>query len=698
MMKDAPWLRRLWNGRQLRRGKLRSAGVVAAALVLAGSVGTASAVKAADRTDVSHAGITHIEIDKTQTAFNGATFGDVGSYELLTGKAYGTIDPADPANANLAYLNDAPRDAHGLIDYSMDFGMLRPADPTKGNGKIFYEVINRGGAPGSLGQLNNGSLTNPGNGFLMRQGYEIAWAGWQPDADPNTAAYKAYFPIAKHPDGSPIVKRTMMSLIPDTPETGAGNTQTVVGNTLTADITYAPTTLDARAAHATLTVRENNDDQPVSLPQSAVTFLPNNRVAIDMSAAIAKGFDQGAIYELTYDGKDPWVGGVGFVSTRDLVSYLRQQPLGSTGPGSTGSGLPVKGVYAFGISQDGRFIKDFIYQGFNADLAGHKVFDGVLPLVSGGKKTDHNLPPDEFPFAQTSRWIRQHEDHNYPGGEFPFTYKTLHDPLTGKTDGILAKCSTTETCPKIFQIDSNFEVWNGAASLVTTDTTGRPVQLPDNVRAFMMSGQSHVPGNGTPSPVATCQLNSDPLDGRPVYRALVVDMDQWVSRGVRPPDSLYPNLQNGTLQTLSRAAKTWPRIPGFPFNNRLFIPAVADYSVQPPTFSNTYPVYVPTTNKAGNPEGGVITPDIAAPLGTYMGRNFRTAGHAENELCGGNGGFIPLTATNGDSRPSLTQLYPHGAAQFQADRQRAIEALIKKQLVLPDELASYRDEVSFPKQ
>lgn len=690
------------NGRRRRRGRLRSAAAPAAALILAtaGLAGAAPAVEAVARPNDSQAGITRIEINKVEPTFNGATFGDAGSYELATGKAYGAVDPEDPANANLAHIDQAPRNAHGLVDYSTDFAMLRPADPGRGNGKIFYEIINRG-APLSFAMLNNGSLADPGNGFLMRQGYAIVWAGWQPDANPNTAAYQAHFPVAKQPDGRPIVERTLESLVPDTPQ--SGNRQSIQGSTLTADITYAPVALDPRRARAMLTVRQEADDQPVALPHSSVRFLPDKRVAIDMSAANSRGFDQGAIYELTYDGKDPWVGGLGFASTRDLVSYLRQHSFGSTGPGSLGSNVPVQGVYAWGYSQSGRFLRDFIWQGFNADPAGRKVFDGVHSGVPGAKNTDHNLPPDEFPFAQSSRWIRQHEEHNYPGGDFPFTYNTQHDPLTNKTDGLLVRCTITRTCPKIFQTDSDFEMWNGGAWLITTDTTGRPVQLPENVRAFMISGQSHGPGNGTPRPLAACKLDSNPLDGGPVYRALVVAMDQWVSSGVQPPDSHYPTLQDRTLQTLPDAASAWPRIPGFPFNERMVRPAVADYSVQPPTFGKAYPVYVPKTDEFGNPEGGVITPDLAVPLGTYMGRNFRKPGHAEDELCGVpyGGGFIPLAEsedTGGDSRPSLAERYPRGAEQFTAEREQAIKALINKRLVLPDELVSYRDEVPFPER
>lgn len=615
-------------------------------------------------------GITGIDVATVQPAFGGATFGDVGAYELVSGTARGRIDPDEPANAKLTYLEHAPRDADGLVEYSMDFRMLRPADPRRGNGKVFYDVINRGGNPTAFGSLNQGSLTNPGNGFLMRQGYVIAWSGWQPDANPYTATYKASFPIAKG-----IVKRIPHELIPDTPVSGSGDTHVVDGNILTARLFYAPADL----ARATLRVRQEAGDDPVELSSSAVTFLDDNRVRIDMTEAIGKGFDQGAKYEVTYDAKDPWAGGVGFVSIRDLVSYLRHD--------STLPGKRISTAYAWGVSQDGRLLKDFVWQGFNADLDGDKVFDGIVPLVSGGKKTDHNTE-----FAQTSRWIRQHEDSDYPGSEFPFTYKTLYDPVTGRTDGILQKCSRTGTCPRVMHIDSEFETWNGHISLVTTDTLGRHVGLPGNVRAYLISGQQHGPGNGVPQPLDNCKLRSSPVNGKPVYRAIVVALDRWVTRGRRPPDSRYPSLGDGTLQTVGEAAASWPPIPGFAFNPRIWVTTADDAA---------YPIYVSTTDWFGNPEGGVITPDLWAPLGTYSGRNFRLPGHAEDELCGGSGAFIPFAATRadrpaGDTRPALDDLYPGGAAQFRARRLRGARALERQGLLLPSEVESYADEVKLP--
>lgn len=650
-------------------------------------------------TSVVHGGISRITLESCEPAFDGLTFGDVGEYQLLRGKAYGSIDPENPANNGLAYVELAPRNEAGLIDYSMDFGILRPADSSRANGRTLYEMINRG-APLCFEQLNAGSLTDPGNGFLMRQGYEVAWSAWQPEANPHTAEYKASFPRVGEADGSPLVRKSLESFVPDTPQ--SSNRHELADNLLRADISYEPISLTPADAGVSLTVRKRFDDRPVELDTSAVTFLSGRRVEIDLTQAFAQGFDVGAIIELAYDATEPWVGGVGFVSIRDLVSHLRRVPIGATGGPDPSRATP-KAVYAWGYSQAGRLVRDFIWQGFNRDLAGHKVFDGMHALVAGAKLTDHNPAPGH-PFAQTSRWIRQHEERSYPGCDFPFSYATVHDPLTGKTDGILARSQANGTAPKLFHVDSDFEIWSGASWLITTGITGEPLELPEDVRAYMISGQSHGPGNGISHPLGPCTLGSNPLDGAPVYRALIVAMDRWVTAGVAPPSSAFPRVDDGTLQSLENAANAWPRIPGVPFSDCMLFPAVADYTLVPPCFGERYPVLVPTTDRFGNPEGGVVVPDIAAPLGTYLGRNFRKPGHAEGELGGVpyGGGFAPLSLVAQDpaidSRPSVAELYPGGEQQYRSERQRAIEILIRRGLVLPEELESYRDSTPFPAQ
>ncbi len=642
-------------------------------------------------------GITRIEITSKTSAFGGATFGSVGAYEYLKGKAYGTLDPANPAHAKLALIDKAPKNADGLVEYSMDINILRPVDPSKGNGKIFYDVVNRGN-PTMFFVLNKGTDTNPGNGFLMRQGYEIVWSGWQPEANAVTAGNKVSFPIAKN-GAAPIIRQSMEVFVPDTPETGAGSTQTVAGNILTASIAYAPLTKDTVGSKVSLTVRQSYDDQRVVLQSSAVSFSNDFQVKIDMTEAIAKGFDAGAIYELIYDAKNPYVGGLGFVSVRDLISFLRYQTKDSTGaenPARPG-GMEIKAAFGWGLSQSGRFLKDFLYQGFHVDLNGKMVFDGIHPTVAASRMTDHNTA-----FAQTSRWLRQHEERNYPGAEFPFTYPTTFDPISGRTDGVLALCQKANNCPKVMHQDSDLEMWHGRSSLVATDPIGNPVDMPDNVRLYMISGQQHAPGSGTPGNLPNCKYKSDPVDGSPILRAIVVAMDNWVTKGVAPPPSMFPNMKDGTLQTMTQAKSAWPAIPGLPFNDRIALAQLGNYSTLPPTFGISYPIFVAKSDANGTGIGGVIPADLAAPLGTYSGRNFRAAGHAENELCAGSGAFIPLPKTkaertvSGDSRLSLEELYPAGSTDFYAKRRAQIQKLIDLKLVLPEELDSYANQVAFP--
>ena len=642
-------------------------------------------------------GITKIEIASTEPMWGGATFGTVGPYEKLTGKAYGRLDPKDPKNAGMVFIDKAPVDADGMVAYSTDFLLMRPVDASKGSGKLFYNVVNRGNDQ-SLNALNKGSLTAAGNGFLMSQGYEMVWAGWQPEANADSATYEAHFPIATN-GKQPIVSQVMEVYIPDMPE--GGSTLTIAAdNTFTSTLTYPPLSVDAATERVSLTVRERYDDPRVPLSSSLVTFVDDKTVRIDMKPAIAMGFDQGAIYELVYTAKNPYVGGMGFAMVRDLVSYLRNQTADSAGnenPARPG-GMAIKAAIGWGHSQSGRFLKDMIYQGFNQDVSGKMVFDGVIELVTGSRMTDHNTA-----FAQSSRWLRQHEERNYPSADFPFTYQTVYDPLTGKTDGILAKCTATSTCPKIFQDDSDFEAWNGRLSLMVTDPTGNPLSdLPANVRLYQQTGAAHSPANGVPGNNSLCKLQTNPIDYSAISRALVFDMDQWITASVEPPASTYPNLTDGTLQTVSQEQATFPTIPGFPFST-LIVPAqVGDYSTVPPTWGASYPVFVPKTDANGNATGGIISPDIAAPLGTYMGRNFRKAGHAEDEMCAGNSGFIAFAKTkaarlaSGDTRPSLEELYPNGQADFVAKRRAQVQALIQNRLVLPSELDSLTNQVAYP--
>ena len=211
-------------------------------------------------------------------------------------------------------------------------------------------------------------------------------------------------------------------------------------------------------------------------------------------------------------------------------------------------------VVAVGSSQSGRMVRDFVYQGFNEDTDGRRVFDGMTPYVAGARRTFVNAR-----FAQTGRYTRQHEDHNYPMDEFPFTFATTTDPLTGKTDGLLAACTASSTCPNIIQVDADSEYYGAHASLILTDTTGQPLELPPNVRYWMLA-TAHLQGN------AGCRDPANPVQPWPYYRAAFDAMVQWVRDGVEPPSTRAPSVADGTAVTVEKQGEQYPTIPDRPYN------------------------------------------------------------------------------------------------------------------------------------
>src|SRR5262249_55995789 len=142
----------------------------------------------------------------------------------------------------------------------------------------------------------------------------------------------------------------------------------------------------------------------------------------------------------------------------------------------------------FGLSQSGRVLRDLVYLGFNEDLAGRRVFDGVLPVVAGSRRTCIN-----WQFAQAGRYSRQHEDHSYGDDQFPFSYPTLIDPISGRRDGILWRARDAGVCPKVLHLDTESDLWQARSSLVATDTTGADLAMPDEVRIYTVNGVSHAP-------------------------------------------------------------------------------------------------------------------------------------------------------------------------------------------------------------
>jgi len=635
--------------------------------------------KASGNESLAGLGITRITIAQRRVVFGGKSFGNVGQYELLTGIAYGELDPKAAGNAGIVNLSNAPVNAKGHVEYNVDIAILKPVDMAKGNGILLYDVVNRGNKAAFV-QLNSSratfAATDVGTGFLMNRGYTVLWSGWQADLPSfqgdqpiNQDLMRGNFPIATN-DGKPIVglSREEFTDVPDQPK-------------FTETLTYpAAATFDRSGA--SLSVRERETDPRNMLPPTSWRYEDANRIEI----TAPPGFDRGAIYEFIYPATNPVVAGIAFAATRDFVSFLRYSDQDSAGQPNPllQKGAAIKATLGIGISQSGRYIKDFLYQGFNADIAGRPVFDGIIPVVSGSRRTFTN-----YQFAQPGRFSREHEDHVYPGDQFPFSYAASTDEITGKSDSLLSACGKSRTCPRIIHVDSDTEVWQGRASLVTTDTAGHFLSPPENVRLYLLSGIPHVAAPG-PSVRGECEQYQNPLQYSPYLRALLVAMSRWVTQGIAPPPTIYPNLQNHTLIPLAQAKSQYPTIPGAPFSAVMNELHVTDPESLPPSLGPSYPLLVTPFNSDGNPTGGIEPLDLGVPVATYSGRNFRADNFAKGELCGLSGEYIPFAATrkeriaSGDSRPSIEERYAN-QQDYSEKQSRAAKALVQQGFLLPED-------------
>ena len=614
--------------------------------------------------------------------FEGREFGSVGQYEKIVARAFLEVDPTDPHNAGIVDLKLAPRNAAERVEFVADVVILKPIDLEKGNGRIFYEVVNRG-RKRSLGLINDAPWSNDpttaadaGNGYLMREGYTVVWSGWQGDVPPAEGLMRLEVPVLRG-------------------MTGTNQDEFILSDVYTpfGSLSYPASDLDP--SKATLTVRQNERDPrvtPSDLSFEYVVAAPAGVGATSPDQILIhrpSGFDRGAIYEFTYPARDPVVMGLAFASTRDVVSFLRREKSDSAGNPNplVPNGSPaIRYAYAFGRSQSGRFLRDFLYQGFNEDEKGQRVFEGILPHVAGSRKMFTN-----YRWAQPGRYARQHETHLTAGDQFPFTYGVLTDPLTGKRDGILARCLEAKNCPKVMHTDTSTEFWQARSSLVVTDTTGADIELPANVRAYLIASAPH--GNSidaVPGPTAYCQQLSNPLHVGESMRALLHALDRWVSEGVEPPQSRFPSRSEGTLVTPDPAGMSFPSIPKLTYNGRVNGLRVTDYSAQPPREGKACPVFVPRVDVDGNDLAGIRMPAVEVPRATYLGWNHRRDGFAEGELCSLTGSSIPFAETrterkaSADPRLSLEERYPDHEAYVDKVKE-AVNRLLEDRLLLEED-------------
>ncbi len=674
----------------------------------------------------SEARITKIEITKTEPAFEGKSFGAVGAYERLTGKAHGVLDPRSAANRIIQDIELAPRNARGLVEYTTDIEIIRPRDAAKGNGTLLFEVVNRGNKlalrnhnadmPADSADLN--ALKSSGDGFLMNEGYTIVWFGWQADLNAGNNRVRLQAPVAKNPDGSSI--------------TGVVRSEMVVGAparflplsagwfTSTTHAAYPTVSTDNRTAlpdgfRPTLTVRAKESAPRVEIPATEWRFATcaegQPEAVSDRAICLNGGFQPGRLYELIYRARDPIVLGVGFAALRDVGTFFKHERRDDAGNANPLWKAGQKAI-VIGTSQSGRMIRSYLHLGFNRDERGRVAFDGAIPHIGGG------LMPMNVRFGHPGRAWGDQIDHLYQAYDFPFHYAAQRDPITGRRQGILDRCNANGTCPKIFHVATSLEVFEGRQSLGLTDPLGRrDVPDPANVRTFILASTQHSAANlplPTAAPFGNCVQQSNPNPHTWAMRALLNAHRDWVKDGKAPPDSITPRIADGTLVAPNQVRV--PAIPETAYGNvqRPALRHIANHNplqvfdfgprytagdssgiidIEPPKAgTQSYGILHPQADSDGMDLGGVKSVYQQAPIGSYMAWNVGRKDRFEDGFCIFQGAFIPFARTKEerervrDPRPSIEERYPTKDAYVAAVK-KATENLVGQRTLLPADAA-----------
>jgi hypothetical protein len=562
------------------------------------------------------AAVTRIEVAQRYPVAAGVSFGSTGPYECIAGKVHFAVDPRQDSNSIVADISLAPRNSAGLVEFLADFYVLRPRDLSKGNGTALVEISNRGskGLPYEFDfaktPLDARSAETIGDGFLLREGFTLAWVGWEFDVPKRPELLRVDLPIATN-HGIPLTGVVRSEWI------GEKTQETIsLGDR---DQTAYPV-LDANSPKNKLLVRDTVLGPRTLLAHSEWRFSDPTHVTL------SGGFMHGRIYEVIYETRDPVVAGLGLAGVRDFVSFLKYG-----GPETELSNEKdhIKCAIGFGVSQSGRFLREFLYDGFNEDESHRRVFDGVWSHVAGAGRGSFN-----HRFAQPSRDGHPFFNVLYPVDVPPFDEEHL-----------LAKAHKAHVVPKLLLTNGSYEYWGRCASLIHTTSDGKADNPPsENTRIYFLSGSQH--GVGViPPRSAPAQNLVNTNDYRYALRALLLAMHGWLKGDGAPPASRFPLLQNGELTSV--AGLRFPPVLHAAVPQRKREAYRLNFSTEPPQVGLAFPTFVPQVDTSGNELGGIRMPEIAVPLASYTGWNLRSpAIGAPSELLSMIGSWIPFTRSS----------------------------------------------------
>ena len=629
--------------------------------------------------------VTHVEVTSRTDIANGQSFGDTGPYERIAGRVYISLAIADEHNRRIVDLAKAVNLRNGEVEFSADFVAIQPKDPTKGNGSMILESPNRGHSA-ILRILDGGDWNaehDAGDAWLLRKGFTFVSLGWQWDA---SDGLKLYAPIAKESG------KTITGLLRGDFMLSKGMDEIPLGHFTGGSIggiEYPVANSDD--PRNVLTVRDWRESPRTTIPRDQWAFAHTVDGKLQASSRhihLNGGFQAGKLYEYVYVVADPVVAGGAFAMFRDFASYAKHDPQSIT---------PAHRVYGEGISQNGRFLRDLLYQGFNADEEDRIALDGVLAHVAGAGRGSFN-----YRFAQPSRDAQPTSSVFFPTDVFPFTDQPETDPLTGETGGLLDVAVKQNVAPKIFFSNTSYEYWGRVGALIHVTPDGlHDAAISPNVRIYHFTGLQHFSGYFPPA------KGSGDLDGQQLesslpiryfWRAMIVNMDAWVRGNTAPPGSSYPKIADGTLIPFEKYNP--PAIPGLHRPHEATAAYRIDFgpnwrdgilSVEPPKVGQAFPVLVPAIDADGNERDGIRLPEISVPLASYLSWNLRDPSiGAPKERVPFELSFVPFPKTEADRqrtrdpRRSIADRY-EDHEDYLVRFTNALDKLIQQRWILPED-------------
>ena len=632
--------------------------------------------------------VTKVALVERSDVLDGTSMHEVGPYERIIATAHFAIDPEASINRIITDIQYAPRNERGQVEFSADLHVLKPRNPAKSNGTVLFEVVNRG-RKGLNRQFNFGTTVQDpqnardfGDAFLLQQGFTIVWLGWQMDlAGEDVMKLQR---VTARDSGKLVIGLARREWIP--------RQRTNTWQLVSPGSAPIETPVDPDSSFAALTVRDSETGPYQTIRRDQWKFSADLQHII-----VPGGFEPGRIYELVYEASDPAIAGLGLAAVRDIVSFFKY---GSRETPLDDQRHFMKRAIGYGYSQSARFLRQFVYDGFNQDEKRRKVFDGIFAAAAGAGRGSFN-----HRFAQPGVAGNSVRTHFWPVDIFPFSDVPQTDSGSGRTEGLLTRAERDGVIPTIFYTLTSTEYWARAGSLVTTSLdASRDMLLSPHTYVYFITGTPHA-GSPFPPVKSRTRLWGNFAEQWPVMRALLLALQDWLVEGKEPPLSRYPRIEGGQLVPVERVG--FPKIPGMPFPEG--VPKIyrLDFgprfltdgliSHQPPILGDPLPLLVPSVDADGNESAGIRLPHLAVPLGTYTGWNYYDPPPGKLQpLAGLIGSYFPFPKTRAerqrkhDPRISIEERYA-GRGEYLTRLAAAARELVGQRYLLQRDVAQIVD-------